>query len=62
MFVYNNNMPDHTSRGLKLDRSKRSKESHERGKGAPKKGNPNYTPKMITDKNGIRRKVYVLRK
>ena len=43
------------------DDKKRSKEAWERGRGAPKKGNPNYTPKMITDKNGNERKVYVLR-
>lgn len=39
----------------------RSKEAWERGRGAPRKSNPNYTPKMVTDKNGNRRKVYVLR-
>ena len=43
------------------DDKMRSKESHERGKGAPKKGNPRYQPKMITDKNGNKRKVYVVR-
>ena len=44
------------------DRRLRSKEPWERGKGAPKKGNPRYRPKMIIDKNGRSRKVYVLRK
>ena len=48
--------------GGRLDRKRRSKEGHERGRGAPKKGNPRYMPKMVTDKNGNRRKVYVLRK
>ena len=47
---------------LKLDRARRSKQAWERGVGAPKKGNPRYAPKMITDKNGNRRKVYVVRK
>ncbi len=43
------------------DRKLRSKEAWERGRGAPKKGNPRYMPKQITDKNGNPRKVYVLR-
>lgn len=47
---------------IKSDRSKRSKEKWERGKGAPKKSNPRYKPVMITDKNGNRKKVYKLRK
>lgn len=46
----------------KQDSKLRSKEAWERGRGAPKKGNPRYTPKTITDKNGVKRKVYVLRK
>lgn len=44
-----------------LDDQKRSQEAWERGRGAPKKGNPRYKPKVITDKNGNKRKVYVLR-
>ncbi len=52
----------HTTRGLTQDRRLRSKESWERGRGAPKKSNPRYTPKQIVDKNGVKRKVYVVRK
>lgn len=44
------------------DMKLRSKEAWERGRGAPKKGNPRYKPKFITDKNGNKRKVYVVRK
>ena len=47
--------------GKARDDQLRSKESHERGKGAPKKGNPRYQPKIITDKNGNKKKVYVVR-
>lgn len=43
------------------DRDTRSKEKWERGKGAPKKGNPRYKPVIITDKNGKKKKVYKLR-
>lgn len=50
-----------TSRSLILDRQRRSKEPWERGRGAPRKGNPNYTPQQVVDKNGVQRKVYVLR-
>ena len=32
----------HTRRGLKQDQKRRSKQSWERGRGAPKKGNPRY--------------------
>ena len=49
------------SRGIKADRRLTSKQRWERGRGAKKKANPRYMPKMITDKNGIKRKVYVLR-
>lgn len=56
----------HTKLGLKKDKSKssfyRSKQDWERGKGAKKKGNPRYEAKMILDKNGNKRKVYVVRK
>lgn len=45
----------------KKDSKQRSKEGHERGKGAPKKGNPRYKPSMVTDKNGNRKKVYKVR-
>lgn len=50
-------MPKNQAQDSKL----RSKEAWERGRGAPKKGNPRYAPKQITDKNGNKRKVYVLR-
>lgn len=51
-----------TSKGLKLDRKNRSTEAWERGRGAPKKGNPRYTPVIITRKDGNKQKVYKLRK
>ena len=51
-----------TNHSMKMDRLKRSKQVHERGVGAPKKGNPRYAPKMITDKNGNKKKVYIVRK
>ena len=55
-----------TTRGIKQDRARRSKEGWERGKGAPKKGNPRYQPKRKCYKkaNGkkVCTKVYVLRK
>lgn len=49
-------MPSHSSRGLKQDRSRRSKEDWERGRGAKRKGNPRYKP-VVRNK----RKVYILR-
>lgn len=55
-------MAKHTSRGLKLDRAKRSKEPWERGRGADRKGNPRYKPVRRRDKNDVLRKLYVLRK
>jgi len=45
-----------SSRSLKLDRAKRSKQNWERGRGAKRKGNPRYKPMMRKGK-----KVYVLR-
>ncbi|MBC8495825.1 hypothetical protein H8D36_06735 [archaeon] len=50
-------MIKHTSRGLKQDQKRRSKQTWERGRGAKRKGNPRYKPVV---RNG--RKVYVLRK
>lgn len=47
-------------KGRFSDRKSKSKESHEkRGK---RKGNPRYTPVMVTDKKGNRKKVYKTRK
>lgn len=43
------------------DDALRSKQNWERGRGAPRKGNPRYTPKNVTGKDGVRRKVYKLR-
>ena len=54
-------MIKHTSRGLKQDMRKRSKENWERGRGAKKKGNPRYKPVRRKDKNDVLRKLYVLR-
>jgi hypothetical protein len=51
----------HTSRGLKQDVHRRSKENWERGRGAKKKGNPRYKPVHRKDKNNVLRKLYILR-
>jgi hypothetical protein len=50
-----------SSLSIKLDRVRRSTEDWERGRGASKKGNPRYMPTIVTDKNGVQRKVYILR-
>jgi len=50
-----------SKKSLLLDRSKRSSQPWERGKKAPKKGNPRYKPKIVRDKNRKLKKVYVLR-
>jgi len=55
-------MITHTSRGLKADMKRRSKQNWERGRGAKRKGNPNYKPVKRKDKNDVLRKLYVLRK
>lgn len=47
----------HTKRGMRQDQKRRSKEAWERGRGAKRKGNPNYKPVMRKGK-----KVYVLRR
>jgi len=52
----------HTSRGLKQDLKRRSKENWERGRGAKKKGNPRYKPVRRRGKDDVVRKLYVLRK
>jgi len=44
------------------DQMQRSKQSWERGAGAPKKGNPRYTPKRVRRKDGSMTTVYKLRK
>ena len=49
-----------STKSIKLDRSKRSSQDWERGKGAKKIGNPRYKPVMIVDKNGNKKKVYKL--
>ena len=54
-------MKTHTSRGLKQDLKRRSKENWERGRGAKKKGNPRYKPVKRRDKNNVLRKLYILR-
>jgi|TARA_Y100000296_G_scaffold80212_1_gene105287 hypothetical protein len=51
----------HTSRGLKQDLKRRSKQNWERGRGARKKGNPRYKPVKRKDKNDVLRKLYILR-
>lgn len=52
----------HSSRGLKQDLKKRSKENWERGSGAMRKGNPRYKPIRRRGKDDVLRKLYVLRK
>ena len=54
-------MITHTSRGLKQDIKRRSKENWERGRGARKIGNPRYKPVRVKDKNDVIRKIYKLR-
>jgi len=54
-------MEKHTSRGLKQDIKRRSKEGWERGRGAKKIGNPRYKPVKRRDKNDVLRKLYILR-
>jgi hypothetical protein len=51
----------HTSRGWKQDRAKRSTEKWERGRGAPRKGNPRYRPSTCM-RGSKRVKCYRLRK
>ena len=62
--TFKNPLKKKTARGRRQDRWNpkkshfwRSKESHERGRGAPRKGNPRYKPVI---RKG--RKVYILRK
>jgi len=50
------------AKGRYSENKSRSKELHERGKGAPKKGNPRYTPKRVRRKDGSMTTVYKLRK
>jgi hypothetical protein len=45
-----------STRSINTDRARRSQEGHERGRGAPRKGNPRYKPVV---RNG--RKVYIVR-
>ena len=47
-------MIQHTSRGLKQDIKRRSKQNWERGRGARKIGNPRYKPKMIKGKDDVK--------
>jgi len=44
------------------DQVRRSSQKWERGKKAPKKGNPRYTPKRVRRKDGTMTTVYKLRK
>ena len=46
----------------RMDDTKRSKQRHERGLGAKRKGNPRYKPVTVKCKGGYYRKVYKLRK
>jgi hypothetical protein len=53
-----------TSRGIVQDRNRRSQEDWERGRGAKRKGNPNYKPVERTYTIGgkrVTKKVYILR-
>ena len=51
----------HTKRGWRQDQKRRSKEGWERGRGAPKKGNPRYRPGFTINKRGSIQKVYRVR-
>lgn len=53
---------ERTSRGISQDRRLRSKEPHERGRGAPKKGNPRYKKARVKRKDGFWTSVFKLRK
>jgi len=55
-------MIKHTSRGLKQDMKRRSKENWEGSRGAKKKGNPRYKPVRVRGKDDVIRKIYKLRK
>ena len=57
-------MPRKTKRGRSLDRKRRSSEPWERGRKAPKKGNPNYKRTRVKKKGGKKKTthVYKLRK
>ena len=50
----------HTSLGWRRDQQKRSQQPWERGIHAGRKGNPSYRARVVKDKNGRSRKVYVL--
>ena len=56
-----NNNGKRSTRGINQDRARRSSEPWERGKKAPKKGNPRYEYCYVTDKNGNRKKVRVVK-
>jgi len=45
----------------RADQRKRSKQPWERGRGAPKKGNPRYKPVRVRRKDGKMTTVYKLR-
>lgn len=45
----------------RADQVRRSSQKWERGKKAPKKGNPRYTPKRVRRSNGSMTTVYKLR-
>ena len=44
------------------DQGRRSKQAWERGRGAPRKGNPRYKPVRVRGKDDVIRKIYKLRK
>jgi len=50
-----------SKRSIKQDRARRSKEPWERGKKAPRKGNPRYKPVRKRRKDGTMTTTYVLR-
>jgi len=52
---------ERSTRALKADDSRRSKQPWERARGAPKIGNPRYYKDTVTDKNGVLRTVYRVR-
>ncbi len=51
-----------STKSISMDRKRRSSQPWERGKKAPRKGNPRYTPKMVRTKAGKLVKRYVVRR
>ncbi len=55
-------MTRRTKLGRSMDWHRRSKQPWERGQGAPKKGNPSYTPVRVRRRDGVMTTVYKRRR